>query len=150
MGLEALKRYSFIVWELSYKCVCYLCVFAPTLTCSMTTAPGSPDYVLQIDMWAYTNGWVENEYARAKYNTFKVKGDYYELEVERQYSITRGQRQIAIHSSHVQVGDYVEDPNVTPAGDMLSRYNGVEFSTYDQKRSNHAHCTNKGYQSGGW
>ena len=56
----------------------------------MTTAPGSPDYVLQIDLWAYTNFWVENEYARAKYNTFKVKGDYYELEVERQYSITRG------------------------------------------------------------
>ena len=50
----------------------------------MTTASGSPDYVLQIDMWANTWGtgdaaWLEH--ARAKYNIFKVKGDYYELEV---------------------------------------------------------------------
>ena len=48
----------------------------------MTTAPGSPDYVLQVDMWAtiQSNG-MTYEHARAKYNTFRVKGDYYELEV---------------------------------------------------------------------
>ena len=38
----------------------------------------------------------------------------------------------------MQVGDYVEDPYITPAGDMLSRYNGVGFSTHDNKISNFA------------
>ena len=48
----------------------------------MTTATGSPDYVLQIDMWAFSNGLVDNEHARAKYNIFKVTGANFELEVE--------------------------------------------------------------------
>ena len=51
--------------------------------CSMTTAPDSPDYVLQIDMWAtIESSAVTSEHARAKYNTFKVHGEFYELEVE--------------------------------------------------------------------
>ena len=48
----------------------------------MTTAHGSPDYTLQIDMWAFSNGLVDNEHARAKYNIFKVTGANFELEVE--------------------------------------------------------------------
>ena len=49
----------------------------------MTTASGSPDYVLQIDMWANTRvdgNTAVTEHARAKYNIFKVNGDHFELE----------------------------------------------------------------------
>ena len=48
----------------------------------MTTAPDSPEYVLQIDMWATVDSSGVTEHARAKYNTFKVKGEFYELEVK--------------------------------------------------------------------
>ena len=50
---------------------------------SMTTAPRSPDYVLQIDMWAKVeSGGMTSEHARAKYETFRVSGDFFQLEVE--------------------------------------------------------------------
>ena len=49
----------------------------------------------------------------------------------------------------MQVGDYVEDPYITPAGDMLSRYNGVGFSTHDNKISNPPVCVDKNSNSGG-
>ena len=61
----------------------------------MTTATGSPDYVLQIDMWGFNTHEtysIPNEHARAKYNTFKVKGDYYELEVEIRMQIFHERR----------------------------------------------------------
>ena len=51
----------------------------------MTTAPESPDYVLQIDMWANTWGHGDTaylEHARAKYNKFKVEGNFFKLEVK--------------------------------------------------------------------
>ena len=51
----------------------------------MTTASDSPDYVLQIDMWANTWGHEATaylEHARAKYNKFKVKEYHYKLEVK--------------------------------------------------------------------
>ena len=50
---------------------------------SMTTAPRSPDYILQIDMWAKVDSsGMTSEHARAKYNSFRVSGDFYQLEVE--------------------------------------------------------------------
>ena len=50
---------------------------------SMTTAPRSPDYVLQIDMWAKVDSSVVTlEHARAKYDTIRVSGEFYQLEVE--------------------------------------------------------------------
>ena len=49
----------------------------------MTTAPNSPEYVLQIDMWATVeSSGAASEHARAKYNTFRVNGTFYELEVK--------------------------------------------------------------------
>ena len=117
----------------------------------MTTATGSPDYVLQIDMWGFNTHEtysIPNEHARAKYNTFKVNGDYFELEVR--CKDTKKSCMEKCRNVYFQVGDYVEDPHIRPAGDMLSRYNGVEFSTYDRKRANHKHCTNKNDFSPGW
>ena len=49
---------------------------------SMTTAPRSPDYILQIDMWAKVDSsGMTSEHARAKYETFRVSGNFYRLEV---------------------------------------------------------------------
>ena len=67
----------------------------------MTTAPDSPDYVLQIDMWAtIESSAVTSEHARAKYNTFRVHGEFYELEVEIYIALhcIKGRIQILIDS----------------------------------------------------
>ena len=62
---------------------------------SMTTAPRSPDYILQIDMWAKVDSsGMTSEHARAKYETFRVSGNFYRLEVNLSFLRSNRTRRI--------------------------------------------------------